>query len=91
MKTFVSILLYGCFVSAPTGMLVILISFLYGKLTGRPPSSFVDDVQPIDIVFLLGMLIAVIGVALGFFGLVLALVFVAPTLSELIKFISGLL
>jgi len=71
-------------------MLVVLISMLYGKLTHRPPSSFIDDERPIDIVFHVGLLIGFIGVALGFFGLVLALVFVAPSLREYIQFISGL-
>jgi hypothetical protein len=71
-------------------MLVAFISILYGRHVGRPPSTFVDDTRVNDIVCLVGMLIAVIGIAMGFVGFVLALVFVAPTLRELIQFISGL-
>lgn len=90
MKTLVCIMIYGCIVSAPAGGLLVLISILYGKLTGRPLPPCIDDERPIDIAFHVGLLIMAIGAALGFFGLVMALVFVAPTLSEYIQFISSL-
>ena len=90
MRTAVAVLIYVCVACAPTGMLVTLISVLYGRHVGRPPSTFVDDMRTNDIVCLVGMLIAVIGIAVGFVGMVLALVFVTPTLRELLQFIAGL-
>ena len=90
MRTLIAVLIYGCVACAPIGMLVAFISILYGRLTGRLPSTFVDDVRINDIVCLIGMLLTVIGVALGFVGLVLAFVFVTPTLSQLLKFIASL-
>jgi len=86
----VAVLIYICVVCAPTGMLIAFISILYGRHVGRPPSTFVDDMRINDIVCLVGMLIAVIGIAAGFVGMVLALVFVTPTLRELLQFIAGL-
>lgn len=59
------------------------------QLAGRPPSTFVDDTRANGIVCLIGTLIAVIGIALGFVGSVLVLIFVAPTLSEFVQFVAS--
>ena len=90
MKTLISIMIYISVATAPAGILVAFVSLLYGKFTGRPPTAMVDDTRANDLVFLIGMLLAVIGIALGFVGSTLALVFVTPTLSGLIKFIGSL-
>lgn len=90
MRTLVSIMIYISVATAPVGILVAFVSLLYGKFTGRPPTAMVDDTRANDLVFLIGMLLAVIGIALGFVGSTLALVFVTPTLSGLIKFAGSL-
>ena len=67
----VSVLLHASAVGL-IGLLVVIISAVYGKLTGHPPSTFVDDTRPLDLVWLIGMLVTVIGAALGLVGLALA-------------------
>lgn len=90
MKTLVSIMIYISVATAPVGILVAFVSVIYGKFTGRPPTPMVDDTRANDLVFLIGMLLAVIGIALGFVGFTLALVFVTPKLSDLVRFIGSL-
>ena len=90
MRTVASILIYICVVSAPIGVLVAFATILYGKFTGRPPSTLVDDTRTNDVIHLVGMLITVFGIALGFVGSVLALIFVTPTLSEYAQFVASL-
>jgi hypothetical protein len=89
-RAIVSILIYLCVVSAPVGLLMALITTIYGKFTGRPPSTFVDDIRTNDVIHLVGMLVPVIGIALGFVGSILALIFITPTLSEYIHFVASL-
>ncbi len=90
MKTLVSIMIYISVATGPVGILVAFVSVIYGKFTGRPPAAMVDDTRANDLVFLMGMLLAVIGIALGFVGSTLAIVFVTPKLSGLVRFIGSL-
>jgi len=89
-RTLVSILIYICIVSAPVGVLMVFITILYGKFTRRPPSTIKDDKNTNDVIHLVGMLVTVFGIALGFVGSVLALIFVTPTLSEYIQFVADM-
>jgi len=89
-RTLVSILIYICVVSAPVGVLIVFATILYGKFTRRPPSTLKDGRNSNDVIHLIGMLLTVFGIALGFLGSVLAFIFVTPSLSEYIQFVTDM-
>lgn len=87
MRSLVIILIYAGIIGVPLGMLLALATVIHGKITGRPPAGLLEDTRLPDLIFVIGAGIALITFLLWLIGIGLALMFVAPTLRELILLI----
>ena len=90
MKTLVSILIYAGIGGIPLGTLLVLIAVIWGRITGRPPAGLLANIRAHDVIATIGMGIGLITMMLWLIGVGLALIFVTPTLTGLIRFIGSL-